>query len=145
MIISVDPGVQGCGIAEWRDGVLYKALYGDPTFSDFGLEDEGLLVIEKPQTYVQSKWKGDPNDLIDLAVVVGQLKERAENFGAPTVLYRPREWAGQVPKEIRWARAQKLLSDDELSRIEWPKQKGLKHNVWDAIGIGLFYLKRRRL
>ncbi len=139
--LSIDPGVKGCGVACWIDGRLLAAEYAKDVgmFAPFD-----VLVIELPVVYTQSKWKGDPNDLIELAYVVGRLAERAERWGAEIVRYKPREWAGQVPKEIRWERAEKLLSEDERAKIDWPTAKGLRHNVFDAIGIGLFYLERRR-
>jgi len=97
------------------------------------------LVIEIPQVYVRARSKGDPNDLIMLAGLVGAF---VYCFGNASKLYRPAEWKGQVTKEITEQRARKRLSPDELSRIELPSAKGLHHNVWDAVGLGLHHLGR---
>jgi len=57
-------------------------------------------------------------------------------------LVYPREWKGQATKEVTTARAEKALSVRERSCIMLPKQKVLKHNVWDAISIGMWKLGR---
>jgi hypothetical protein len=96
------------------------------------------LVIEKPQVY--QSMKVDPGDLIDLAIVVGRIIGLS---GREVTLYKPSQWKGQTPKAIHHERIKKLLSADELSRVVLPKaKKTLGHNVWDAIGLGLFHLGR---
>ena len=35
------------------------------------------------------------------------------------------------------------LSKAERQRVELPRAKSYQHNIWDAIGIGLHFLKRR--
>ncbi len=100
------------------------------------------LVIELPQVYTRSLSKGDPNDLITLALTVGAISALCGSIGAHTVLYRPSEWKGQVSKNVTEARARKRLTEVELKRIELPKAAKLKTDVWDAIGIGLHFLRR---
>lgn len=99
------------------------------------------LVVELPQVYVQARQKGDPNDLIQLAAVVGGLCEAFRRV--PQRVYLPAEWKGQVPKEIIHARVKARLSNEELGRIICRK-KALMHNVLDAVGIGTEFLGRLR-
>ncbi len=92
------------------------------------------LVIEWPEVYAARKT--DPNDLLLLAGVVGAI---IGQFDWRTVYsYRPKEWKGQVPKEIHNDRVMKKLPEKiitELDRIP----KTYRHNVVDACGLALFH------
>jgi len=155
-LVSIDPGLKGCGMALWKGGLLQKALYvpnvpgGDfqemqgrivqllPGFP-VKISRDFLLAIELPQVYVTSRAKGDPNDLINLAVLVGAL---AQTFREPQ-LFKPFEWKRNTPKPVMEGRILKRLSASEKTRIVLPI-KSLAHNVIDAIGIGLHALGRLR-
>jgi len=152
MIVAIDPGVHACGVAVFRDAVLERAEYIDILHQGGpvalaravaawtgGATAIGRVVVEKPQVYVRRLSKGDPNDLIDLAVVVGALLATVQGVGE-TVL--PQRWKGSVPKDIMNARILGRLSDAEKQRIVYPKRKTLGHNVVDSVGIGLWALKR---
>lgn len=152
MILSVDPGLRGCGVALWGDGALVGAGYvRGPTagrgpaawvemarcVAEWVGRDGARLVVEYPQVYVRARSKGDPNDLIQLAGVVGAISAR---FPAWPVGYLPAQWKGQLSKEICWARAERDLEVHELNRVKWPA-KSLRHNVEDALALGLYHLK----
>ncbi len=155
LMVAIDPGMRGCGVALFRDGLLEQGTYvaGHDNAQrsaawlamvgavrDFiGARRVSHLVVELPQVYIQAKSKGDPNDLIQLAAIVGGLCVVFE--GAPQKIYLPAEWKGQVPKEIVHARAMQRLSDDEQGRISCRK-KALMHNAKDAVAIGLKFLGR---
>jgi hypothetical protein len=167
VILSIDPGSRCCGFAlfdhdhslYWAGLIKNKSKGTNFDGTAFGMvghvveevrkvalpfgEVIDTVVIERPQVYVASKLKGDPNDLIGLAVVVGGVAMMFSLDGAKIYTYLPREWAGQVPKEVRWGRAQAYLRPDEKKRIQWPA-KSLAHNVQDAIGIGLKHIGRGR-
>ena len=99
------------------------------------------IIIEKPQVYQQEKQKGDPNDLIDLARVIGKIEYILRESKIELCL--PKTWKGQVPKKIMNNRIIEKLHPPEkkiLSKVKIPDSK--KHNVIDAIGIGLWYLER---
>jgi hypothetical protein len=49
----------------------------------------------------------------------------------------PNKWKGNLPKKICKDRCKAVLTPEELARV-----KTEDHNVWDAIGIGLWYLGR---
>jgi hypothetical protein len=97
------------------------------------------FVVELPQVYTVTKSKGDPNDLVQLAAVVGGLCVAFKD--ANQVVYLPAEWKGQAPKEIIHARAAARLSPEEQGRISC-RRKSLLHNVLDATALGLKFLGR---
>lgn len=101
-----------------------------------------LLVIEQPEIYNdRSVWKGDPNDLIKVALQVGRWIERATLAGATVKTTLPKTWKGQTPKAIHNARALGKLSVLEANRV--PRMADSKrHNMIDAIALGLWTLGR---
>lgn len=151
--IAVDPGIRGCGIAVFQDKSLRRAAYVENDVSGSGLawtvdgmqsavldwisnelepEAQKYWIAECPQIYQGGKQKGDPNDLIALALVIG---------GLPCArYYKPSEWKGQVPKDITLKRIKAKLFSEELKTIDLAGAKS--HNIFDAIGIGLFHLGR---
>ena len=150
MMVSYDPGVKVAGVALWEASELRTAFLarGDGWLSTAHAALRGMpwypeiteIAIEIPQVYVQSRLKGDPNDLITVALNAGAFCSQFPNI-TPTE-YRPHEWKKQVPKAILAKRTQTRLSIDELNCIE-QAPKALMHNVFDAIGIGLHHLKRK--
>jgi hypothetical protein len=150
-LVSVDPGLRSCGVAYWKEGVLQAAqlVLGDKKARDAAawramtdnLHHEVLdftgspVAIEFPQVYRYGK--GDPNDLLQLAVIVGGCFSWTDNLH----VYRPREWKRQVPKNIMCQRIQDRLTEEERRRVALPVPS-LAHNVWDAVGIGLHHLGR---
>ena len=153
MLVSIDPGAKLAGVALWDDNELTCAwLTRGEDWRDTALNvsrevhqriprlDDVDVAIERPQVYVQSKQKGDPNDLITIALMAGGAASLTAT-GLVTV-YLPREWKQSVPKEIMVRRIQARLTSEERARVELPAPS-LAHNVWDAVGIGLHQLKRR--
>lgn len=161
-IISIDPGLKKVAYAIWNaDGTLdraglvtrdfepgieraqkWKEIAEDTDiFVDLSRTADQVLVIEIPQVYSGARDE-DPNDLIDLAGVVGAI---ASLLGG-TVEWSPlpREWKGQLPKEISQKRVEAKLSESEKAKIKWPA-KHLRHNVYDALHLGLTYLAREGL
>lgn len=151
-ILAVDPGVRGCGVAFFDGGRLLWAKYvrnpareGDDLRAiDLmarevakyrALSGVDVLALEFPKVYVGSKAKGDPHDLLTLAAIDGAL---VGHVCAPTLLrFFPREWKGQLDKDACAGRVRSRLDAGEVASIELPCTS-LQHNVWDAVGIGLF-------
>lgn len=101
-------------------------------------------VIELPQQYAVTKGtKGDPNDLIDLAALCGTIAGALQTAGSRVAYVRPREWKGQTPKDCTEERARARLQPSEMARVLLPKAESLQHNVWDAVGIGLWATGRK--
>lgn len=155
--ISIDPGVKHCGFAVFEKSKLIEAgltcSFSETPHRVLGVipEIEALferyekasidLVVEKPKVYQSRYQKGDQRDLIDLATVVGAICHASVYYINTVELVEPYEWKGQTPKDITRKRVEKGLSKEELQAIELPKAKSLQHNVFDAIGIGLWAFK----
>lgn len=156
--LSVDPGKHDCGLALWDDtGGLVRAGFVQTPHGGTqrvaiwtGTANAVLawlrnckpdLILEIPQVYGGPR-SNDPNDLLDLAGVQGAV---AALVGG-TVLWSPlpREWKGQLPKAVSQARVNAALSDAEKARILWPTAS-LRHNVFDALHLGIVYLQRHRV
>ena len=154
--LSIDPGLRGCGVSLFNKKQLIKAVYVKSTEQVKRGPEAWLamaqaildslpgvkvthLVVEVPQVYNQAYWKGDPADLIELAGVDGAITVAVgatNNYG-----FLPREWKGQVPKDIHNKRVEAKLSVEELATIE--STATVRHNVVDAVGLGLWFLGRR--
>jgi hypothetical protein len=154
MVFAIDPGLRHCGFAKFTDsGILVdarlvkssnnemrgppawlamadavSAFIGDPSLTR-------LLVIEVPRIYPHSRdQKGDLNDLLELAGVVGAIAARARVI---QFVY-PSEWKGQLPKKVMNERVLKALD----VKTEGGALVHHDHNTLDAVGIGLHYFGR---
>ena len=150
-LYAIDPGVQGCGMALFVDGELVQAGYGQAPFALLDDIPKGCslqVILEKPQVY--RALKGDPNDLIDVAVAGGEMLGRvlqttkAETTTVEKVL--PAAWKRQLPKDVMKARTLALLTNEENASFIRHKTllplPSLMHNVWDAVALGLWGLRR---
>lgn len=156
-LVSLDPGLRGSGVAWWaEDGSLLFVDYlrnpvkkGDGPAAWVGFDLLPLydnrpdyFISEVPQVYRAGASKGDPDDLIQLAGVVGVFSMM---FNATTYFgVKPREWKGQVPKDVHHARLVKTLTPEEMAMIEASAPPSLRHNVLDAVGIGRYWFDLRR-
>ena len=151
--IAIDPGKLGAAYAIFDGEVLVHAGY----VSGHSPETvaHALLwsiparyrptsgIVEKPQVYETRQQKGDQNDLIDVAEVVGAIRYALHSSGVSMEEVRPAQWKGQIPKRVTKARVEAELSAIEFSTIQWPEAK-LRHNVYDAIHIGLRVFTARK-
>lgn len=164
MIVSIDPGLRTCGVALWSDdntlinadlvkgstkdknamawcGIADSVAFFIEQSMDLNIDRLTKVCIELPQIYVRSRSKGDPNDLIQIAAVVGSICSLLCIPPEACQIIKPAEWKGQVPKDVVENRCKNVLTKDELSKVA-KVTKSLQHNVWDAVGIGLWFLKR---
>lgn len=176
VILAIDPGVRGCGVALFRPlnspvapGRLHTAAYvkgskdaeraaswremaravdrwSEDKLVYNGATEVTQIVVELPRVYQGSKQKGDPNDLIELAAVVGALCMWIGGADGvdevPARVYYPYEWKGMVPKQIHHERAKARLDAAEMAAVELPSAKSLQHNVWDAVALALHHCRR---
>lgn len=147
-VVAVDPGKDHAGVAELADGVVircaliraegpYRVAVGVAAWTGRMLVDD--LVVEGQQIYPRSK--GDPNDMLPLAQVVGGVLARVTHIDHHNPL--PREWKGSTPKDVFTARIEAGLTEAErdlVDRLKLPKS--LRHNVLDAIGLGKWCYER---
>lgn len=141
-LVAIDPGAKQVGYAVFDAGVLAEAGLCKPGEVSW-LQGFDVIVAERPQVYVQSRQKGDPNDLVTIALVAGEFvgAARAFNPNVEVIYYKPSTWKRNVPKEIHHERVQRALKQGEREQIK-SAPKSLLHNVLDAVGIGLFELGR---
>lgn len=155
MLLAIDPGVRHFGAALFiPSGVLWNAaLIRNPIKTGNDLEVaaaacEALIrwlqrearavqtvCVEIPRVYNAGNQKGDQNDLIALAGV-GYALGCSVVAADHRVRFFPREWKGTIEADTMTERIEKRLSAVELQRIE-KCPASLRHNVIDAIGIGL--------
>lgn len=152
-LLAFDPGKLSAGWSAFEEKRLARCgLLRAPTQRglfeairewDLRTRTNGVDVwIERPQVYREAHWKGDPNDLIDVAIVVGALASQATGN---VVLVRPHDWKGNVPKTIHNARIKRALDPAERDTLKaCGAPAGLLHNVVDAVGLGLHALGRLR-
>lgn len=163
-LFAVDPGLRGCGVAIFDEDTkaLLRADYvkgsaaGERAEAWRAMADSvwswaepwktyTKMVIEFPQVRQRGSQRAakrgtDPNDLIQLAAVVGALV-CIRSLRTVPIVYLPEEWKGQVPKEIHHERARARLSSVELAVL--PKlAKNILHNTMDAVALGLTHLGR---
>jgi hypothetical protein len=150
-LVAIDPG-KTTGVAVFLGDVLHLAMVCDEEQCLMHIENyapvrqgkpAGDCIIEVPQVYPGQQQKGDQNDLIKLAVMVGRYADRATACGFCIKLVKPREWKGQLPKDVCWKRVRETLTSFELTKLaKLPKSRA--HNMHDAIGLGTWFQKRWR-
>ncbi len=161
-LIAIDPGINGAGIAAFEGQDLTWATYVANNIGNkvnvlararalserlvqavpSRLAHTGpcVIVCEFPQIYTWGKGKGDPNDLLPLAAVLGGFV--ALQHAAEIVVVSPHAWKGNIDGDVMVERIQERVTPYEKARVLLPSAKSLQHNVWDAIGIGLHHLHR---
>lgn len=144
--------------AYWHNSVLFScglattkpnAFLGDAAYDivhQIPVYRGDTVVVEQMVHYPgQRGAKADAtaNDLLDLQAIGGYV---AGYFKCPVKWIPAREWKGQVPKTVTRSRVIKTLSDGENYRLagttaKYPKS--LHHNLYDAVGLGLYALGRK--
>lgn len=154
-ILAIDPGLRHCGICVLTDGVIeYAGLVKNTVTKERGPEawramgiavaadwplGVDYLVCEYPQVYRGAYSKGDPADLIELAGVVGAITVSV--LSEKQIGFLPKQWKGSVPKDVHHRRLRAQFTEADLQEVEWPAAS-LAHNVWDSIGLAVFYHKK---
>lgn len=145
-LIAVDPG-RVTGVASFRGGELREA--GTEKKATIFDKDWGYslphvrVLVENPRWYPRDHT--DVNDLLDLAVFVGELKRAYEGVGCDVELVWPRTWKGNVDKGIMGQRILGRLTTAEVALLpRRPRARDFDHNMLDAVGLGLWRLGRLR-
>lgn len=145
-VVAIDPGKR-TGWAVFDRGQLVEAgVFPVRTMLDappIVAVAPAWAVLELPQIYPRGG-KGDPNDLIDLAVLVGDLCGYYRRHGLGVVLVKPRAWKGTVPKTIHNKRTLAKLTAAERAILPVrPRAGDHDHNMLDAVGLGLWQLEKK--
>ena len=131
-LLAIDPGIKTGWALIDSAGIILSCGAGQSWPS------ATLALIELPQVYRPGSSAARPEDLITLAVRVGQYKERLEVAGALVELVHPASWKGQLDKNTHHRRILRDLSaQDRPGVLEGltgltPKRA---EDVWDAIGL----------
>jgi hypothetical protein len=137
-IISVDPGVHSSYCVAFTRGAITRA-WVQSSRTPIPHTPGAVVHCEYPYVYPGAQ-KGDPNDLIQLAVAVGAVCALNERK-----LYTPRAWKGNLPKSVHHARCVQDILPGELAILHAAvSQESLRHNIFDAAFLGFFVLGRRR-
>lgn len=161
ILLSIDPGTKkNAGWAwfgpqrEWtkQEGTQHELhACGVGTWDTIPVGGLGVtVVIERPQIYRAIKSKADPNDMVKLGWIAGEIAQRARAAGSTVGQYddhpRPQEWKGGVEKEMMIRRIWKHLPPNERAVVDVVKCAAtLRGNMIDAIGIGAWWLRERGL
>jgi len=143
-MITIDPGAcTGWALFTSTGRLLVCGVHGDGEAVAWAehITPGMRVLIERPDATRGAKQKASPEDLAKLFMRVGAYLERAEACGGEVTLVRPHAWKGTLAKEIHQPRIIAVLSLEERCLIpKLPKTK--KHNVIDAIGLGLWQVGR---
>lgn len=163
-MISIDPGRKSlawarwvgahlvqCGLARTKATDLSAAAYDlAHQVPDLGAGLDRLVTVEemvhypaKGRTDARHRADAIAADLLDLQAIGGYV---AGYLRAPVRWIPARSWKGQVPKEVTERRVGAILTRPErdiLATACVGLPQGLRHNVIDAVGIGLFALGRK--
>lgn len=152
-MIAIDPGAS-CGWAHFDDEVE-----SDPKLVELsacGLWDlDSRTILATPVSWdcshlviedqvIYPKSKADPNDIVELAKQAGRVRDRCRHFHGFTWV-EPRTWKGTLAKDTMSVRILEALNVSERRVYFTAADKvpeGVRHNIIDAIGIGLWKLGR---
>jgi hypothetical protein len=139
-LIAVDPGVHGCGVAWFTEtDTLMTCEYRTQTLPQTDGVREWRTVCEIPEQ--RGRATNIPaRDLIAVALAAGRMVG-----GRACVFVTPSHWKGQLPKDVQHARMLKVLTPAELHIMNAccaPVKASLRHNVYDAVCLGLVRLGR---
>lgn len=143
MYLSIDPG-ESSGWALWNEitGKLYACGAGDFTALRLFLSGHSYridgAVIELPQVYLKRLSKGDPNDLIKVAVQVGRYVESLDRLGCVAKLVHPHQWKGTITKDAHHAQIWAKCTPQEQEIIRRHGQglnKKALGDMMDAVGL----------
>lgn len=135
-MISIDPGKNAAGIAEWAGPKLIRAYYA-PRNEWHRLRCDTAIWVERQYL---TKDHPRPGDIVELAYAAGLCAGLSTSTGGTITEVLPIRWKGNVPKPIMTKRILSKLDQTELAAIERVGYKD--HNTIDAIGIGLYALGR---
>lgn len=141
---AIDPGKHHTALALFdRDTREYYRGWLIPTGSyPDGLKhlagEVEIVVMELPQVYPGAR-SNDPNDLISIAYAGGVVSGYFGPYVTRETL-SPNAWKGQVPKGVTEQRVLGAMSQFELDRLSRDLlliPESLRHNLFDAVGLGL--------
>ena len=152
-IVAIDPGKKILGVAVFVHGELVECSLlvvanALSLLTAIKIRQADIYVIENQQIYGRLQQKGDPNDLLELAHISGMLRgfivsvSRAEQRDVQILRPKPREWKGTITKQVHHNRLEQQYPQAVAMMVEQKIPVSYRHNVWDAIGLGDWALKK---
>lgn len=144
IVYAVDPGKARSSIAEFHDGV-FIGCWMTHVSELTGTDRPGRVVMELPMVYPGSRVRA--NDLVDLTAAGMAVASRLSKPGEKIHTISPADWKGNCPKEVTRKRVLGKLTAEERATLEIDINRvkpGLRHNLFDSIGLALVFLKRAR-
>lgn len=141
ILYAVDPGKHTSAVAAFLNDELVGVWFASADSMDMAEDSLGEVAMEQPRAYGNH---ARPQDLLDLTAAGMAVATRLVRPMTRVRMIQPQEWKGQVPKPITRKRIEAKLTQSEKLRLGdcLKKSRGEKHNLFDAVGIGLFALKR---
>jgi len=158
MLVSIDPGTRnlgwaafvgpdlvacGCSRTKERDVDAQAQDHVRQVRAGCGRIHTVQVVVER-MVHHSGRGASVPNDLLDVqyvgAVVAGAI-------GRYALSYRASDWKGTIPKAVHHPRIRAALTDAEEAIVAAALDSTPKTNhkeILDAIGIGLYHVKRTR-
>jgi len=157
MILCVDPGAKKAGAALFESsGALVAAWLAEgkdwrETADDvrLGMPVNSIRVLEVVIEHMQI-YQDTPTAQANACILLSLMAGRVTGLFAHSVpshgnhAYLPKTWKGQTPKKIHIERIKEKLTKDEHKRVVLPKVQRGRNDVWDAVGIGLYHLRKQR-
>ncbi len=139
-LLAIDPGAD-TGWARFDEKRLTACGLGVPLAAE-----TRRVLIERPMIYPGGRQKARPADVIKLAVRAGEMGgQYARTAGIEPEYIEPHTWKGSVSKDIHHARIWAKLTPAEQAIVS-DAARGVapskRHNILDAVGIGLFGIGR---
>lgn len=157
-LMAIDPSINYCGVAVFDikskkldDAILVEpdkiSRHGEWYEKAFSVYTKVVqiqkkchvdsIVVERPDKWNVAGFAARESGSIEkLAFMVGLLYSMHDKVSS-FKLFLPREWKGQLPKDVVRMRLTSVYTKHKYSKDAWAK---LDHNILDSIGIGHFVL-----
>lgn len=136
MLLAIDSGKNTGWALFTKEGQLHSCGLKNVPGQAPGGQSITRVIIERPHT---GRGRARARDIITLAIRAGEVGGVLRlQLGVEPEYIEPGRWKGQLKKKRTKEIAKEKLSPAELKIIGG----GAKHDVWDAVGIGLYSVGR---
>lgn len=105
------------------------------------LEHVQHVILEVPEYWGADGFVArESGSIAKMMFLCGGLYCRLIDLGIEMRLVSPRQWKGQLPKNVVRNRLERVFVPNYYTKTEW---KDLDHNVMDAVAIGHFHITGR--
>jgi hypothetical protein len=150
LLYSFDPGTKATGMAvfdksELKSVVVLEAKSIEQMLIIVSCFSGDHAVVEMPEIYPHAKARS--SDVLKVVQIAGAIRA---HFTTSTAI-APKRWTGGVPYRVKVDGTWHEIREDRIKALltpsEWAKvlsvRAAIRHNAVDAVGLGLWHLKRR--